>query len=72
MLVETFRVFVDPSAMTTLMREDSDFLSLSPLTISCWRTHLVITKNPGDVPGIAQMDKTQPDDSERTQETNSS
>ena len=43
-LVETGKAFVDPSAMTTQRREDSDFWSLPPLTILCWRTHLVITK----------------------------
>ena len=46
MLVETGEAFVDPSAVMTQMREDSDFWSLSPLTILCWRTHLVITKHP--------------------------
>ena len=30
MLVETGKAFVDPSAMTTQMREDSDFWSLPP------------------------------------------
>ena len=34
-LVETSKAFVDPSAMTTQMREDSDFWSLPPLTILC-------------------------------------
>ena len=33
MLVETGKAFVDPSAMMTRMREDSDFWSLLPLTI---------------------------------------
>ena len=33
MLVETVKAFVDPSAMMTQMREDSDFWSLPPLTI---------------------------------------
>ena len=33
MLVETGKTFVDPSAMMTQMREDSDFWSLPPLTI---------------------------------------
>ena len=56
MLVETGRAFVDPSALMTQMREDSDFWSLPPLMILCWRTLLVITKHPEDVPGIAQMD----------------
>ena len=50
--------FVDPSAMMTQMREDSDLLSLPALTILCWRTLLVITNHPEDGPGIAQMDKT--------------
>ena len=31
MLVETGKAFVDLSAMTTQMREDSDFCSLLPL-----------------------------------------
>ena len=34
-LVETGKAFVDPSAMMTQMREDSDFWSLPPLTILC-------------------------------------
>ena len=58
MLVETGKAFVDPSAMMTQMREGSDFWSLPPLTILCWRAHLVITKHPEDGPGIAQMDNT--------------
>ena len=58
MLVETCKAFVDPSAMMTQMREDSDLWSLPPLTILCWRTHLVITKHPEDGPDIAQMDNT--------------
>ena len=58
MLVETGKAFVDPSAMTTQMREDSDFWSLPPLTILCWRTLFVITKHPEVEPGIAQMDNT--------------
>ena len=58
MLVETAKAFVDPSAMMTHMREDSDFWSLPPLTILCWRTHLVITKHPEDGHGIAQKDNT--------------
>ena len=57
MLVETGKAFVDPSAMMTRMREDSDFWSLPPLTILCWRTHLVITRHPEDGHGIAQMPK---------------
>ena len=56
MRVETGKAFVDPSAMMTQMREDSDFWSLPHLTISCWQTLLVITKHPEDGPGIAQMD----------------
>ena len=44
--------------MVTQMREDSDFWSLPPLTILCWRIHLVITRHPEDGPGIAQMDNT--------------
>ena len=58
MLVETGKAFVDPSAMMTQMREDSDFWSLPALTILCWRTFLGITKHPEDGPGIAQMDNT--------------
>ena len=58
MLVETGKAFVDPSAMITQMRGDSDFWSLPPVTISCLRTLLVITKHPGDGPGIAQIDYT--------------
>ena len=57
MLVEAF---VDPSAMTTQMREDSDFWSLLPLSIMCWQTLSVITKHPEDGPGIAQMNNTIP------------
>ena len=56
MLVETGKAFVDPSAIMTQMREDSDFWSLPPLMILCWRTHLVITKHPDGGHGIAQMD----------------
>ena len=58
MLVEIGKAFVDPSAIMTQMREDSDFWSLPPLMILCWRTHLVITKHPEDGHGIAQMDNT--------------
>ena len=58
MLVEIGKAFVDPSAMMTQMREDSDFWSLPPLTTLCWRTRLVITKHPEDGHGIAQMDNT--------------
>ena len=48
MLVETGKAFVDPFAMMTQMREDSDFWSLLPLTTLCWRIHLIITKHPED------------------------
>ena len=58
MLVEIGKAFVDPSAMTTQVREDSDFWSLPVLTIFCWQALLVITKHPVDGPGIAQMDNT--------------
>ena len=58
MLVKTGKVFVDPSAMTTQMGEDSDFWSLPPLMILYLRTLLVIKEHPEDVPGIAQMDNT--------------
>ena len=58
MLVETGKAFVDPSAMMTQMREDSDFWSWPPLTILCRQTLLVITKHPEDRPSIAQMDNT--------------
>ena len=58
MLVETGKAFVDPSPMTTQMREDSEFCSLPPLTILCLRTLLVITKHPEDGPCLAQMDNT--------------
>ena len=58
MLVKTGKAFVDPSAMTTQLRENSDFWSLPPLTILCLRTFLVITKHPEDGPCIAQMDNT--------------
>ena len=56
-LVESGKAFVDPSAIMTQMREDSDFWSLPPLTILCWRRLLVITKHPEDGPAIAQIDK---------------
>ena len=36
MLVETGKAFVDPSAMMTQMRKDSDFWSLPPLTTLCF------------------------------------
>ena len=60
MLVETGRAFVEPSAMTTQMREDVslNFWNLPPLAIFYWRTLLVITKHPDDGPGIAKMDNT--------------
>ena len=58
MLMKTGKVFVDPSAVMTQMGEDSDFCSLSPLTILRWRTLLVITKHTEDGPRIAQMDNT--------------
>ena len=58
MLVETGKAFVDPSAMTTQMREDSDFSSLPDLTILCLQSLLVITKHPEDGHGIAQMGNT--------------
>ena len=61
MLVETGKAFVDPSAMMTQMREDSDFCSLPPLMTLCWRTHLVITKHLEDRHGIAQWTTPQPD-----------
>ena len=57
-IVETGKAFVDPSATTTQMTEDSDFWNLPLLTILCWRTLLVITKHPEDGPSIAQMDNT--------------
>ena len=58
MLMKTGKAFADPSAITTQIREDSDFWSLPPLTILCWRTHLVITTHLEDGPGIAQIDNT--------------
>ena len=58
MLVETGKAFVDPSAMMTQMRDDSEFWSLPTLTILCWRTLLVIKKHQEDGPGKAQMDNT--------------
>ena len=58
MLLKTGKAFLDPSATTTQMRDDSDFWSLPPLMMLCWRTLLVITKHPEDGPGIAQMDNT--------------
>ena len=60
MLVETGKalIFVDPSAMTTQMREDSDFWSLPALTILCWQILFVIAKHPEDGLGITHMDNT--------------
>ena len=58
MLMETGKAFVDRSAVMTQMRGNSDFWSLPPLTILCWRTLLVITKHPKNGSGIAQMDNT--------------
>ena len=58
MLVETGKAFEDLSAMTTQMREDSDYWSFPSLTILCRRTLLVITKHVKDGPGIAQMGNT--------------
>ena len=57
-LVESGKAFVDPSAMMTQMREDSDFWSLPPFTILCLRTLLVITEHPEDGPGVAKVDNT--------------
>ena len=58
MFVKIGKAFVDPSAVMTQMREDSNFWSLPPLRIFCRWTLLVITKHPEDGPGIAQMDNT--------------
>ena len=58
MPVETGKAFVDPFAVMTQMRQVSDFWSLPPLTILCWRTLFAITKYPEDGPGIAQKDNT--------------
>ena len=55
-LMKTGKASADPSSMTTQIREDSDFWSLPPLAILCWRTLLVTTKHPEDVVGKAQMD----------------
>ena len=49
MLVKSGKAYVDPSAMMTQMREDSDFWSLPPLTILCSQIHLVITRHPKDL-----------------------
>ena len=51
MPVETGKAFVDSSAITTQTKEDSGFWSLPPSTTLSWRTHLVSTKHPEDVPG---------------------
>ena len=45
-LVETGMASVDPSAIMTQMRGNSDFWNLPPLTILCWRKLFVITKHP--------------------------
>ena len=37
MLMKTGKAFVDSSAMTTQIREDSNLWSLPPLTIWCWQ-----------------------------------
>ena len=58
MLIKTGKAFADPSAMMTQMREDSDFWSLPPLTILCWRTLMIIAKHPENGPSLAQMDNT--------------
>ena len=58
MLEENGKAFLDPSAMMTHMREDSDFWNLPTLTILFLRTLLVITKHAEDGPGIAQIDNT--------------
>ena len=58
MPVETGKAFVDSSAITTQIKEDSDFWSLPPLTILYWRTLLVITKHLEDGPAVAQMGNT--------------
>ena len=42
-LMKTGKAFAGPSTMTTQTKQDSDFWSLPPLTILCWRTLLVIT-----------------------------
>ena len=44
MLVETGKAFVGPSAMTTLMREDSDLWSLPPYR-SCVGGHFQSSKS---------------------------
>ena len=43
------------------MREDSNFWSLPPFTILCWRTLLVITKHPEDGSRVAQRTLPKPD-----------
>ena len=52
------KAFAHPSAMTTQMREDSDFWSLPPLIVFCLRALLLIAKHPEDGSGIAQKDNT--------------
>ena len=59
MLMKTGKAFVNPSAVRK-QKEDSNFWSLPPLIILCWRTLLVITKYSEDGPGIAQMETPQP------------
>ena len=61
MFVETGKAFVDPSAMKTQMREDSDLQSLPPLTILFWGMIWFITKHLEDGPGVAQWTTPQPD-----------
>ena len=54
MLVKTGKAFVDSSAVMTQMRKDSDFWSLPPLTILCWRKHIWSSQ------GIQKMDMALP------------
>ena len=56
MLLKIGKAFIDPSAMTTQMREDSDFWSLP--TILCRQLLLVIKKHPEYGLSIAQIDNT--------------
>ena len=56
--METGKAFVDSPAMTTQMTGDLYFWSLPPLTILCWRPHLVITRHPEDGHGIAPVSYT--------------
>ena len=58
MLVKTSKAFVDPCAMMTQMKEDSEFWRLPPLTVLCLRTLYVNTKHREDGPDIANMDST--------------